>query len=78
MPAPNRYAPPPWSIFGLKRVEFQTIRSAVSRKKRGFSAWFGSGGAVPPSRGLPLSKAKRSRETLRTGKIKKGGKAFPP
>ena len=39
------------SIFSLKCCAFQTIRPVVSRKKRGFSAHFGPGGAVlPPSR----------------------------
>ena len=49
------------SIFRLKRFAFQTIRPVVSRKKRGFSAHFGSGGAVPPPRILPFSKAKCSK-----------------
>ena len=40
---------------------FQTIRPVVSRKKRGFSAHFGPGGAVPPPRVSPFSKVKRSR-----------------
>ncbi|WP_300802000.1 hypothetical protein, partial [uncultured Desulfovibrio sp.] len=48
------------SIFSLKRFTFQTIRLGVSRKKRGFSAHFRPGGAVPPPRVLPFSKAKRS------------------
>ena len=37
------------SIFSLKCFAFQTIRPVVSRKKRGFSAHFGPGGAVPVS-----------------------------
>ncbi|WP_300810671.1 hypothetical protein, partial [uncultured Desulfovibrio sp.] len=37
-----------------------TIRPVVSRKKRGFSAYFGPGGAVPPPRVSPFSKVKRS------------------
>ncbi|WP_300806907.1 hypothetical protein [uncultured Desulfovibrio sp.] len=49
-----------WSIISLKRLAFQTIRPVVSRKKRGFSAHFGPGGAVLPPRVLPFSKAKRS------------------
>ena len=48
-----------WSIFSLKRCAFQTIRPVVSRKKRGFSAHFGPGGAVPPPRVPPFSKVKR-------------------
>ena len=44
----------------MKRFAFQTIRPGVSRKKRGFSAWFGSGGAVPPPRVLSLKKIQRS------------------
>lgn len=47
-------------LFSLQRVAFQTIRSAVSRKRRGFSAHAGPGGAVPPSRVLPFLKAERS------------------
>ncbi len=43
------------SIFNLKRCASQTIRPVVSRKKRGFSAHFGPGGAVPPPR-IPLKK----------------------
>ena len=39
-----------WSIFSLKCFAFQTIRPVVSRKKRGFSAHFWPGGAVPPPR----------------------------
>ena len=54
----NPRCPHPWSIFRLKRFAFQTMRSGVSRKKRGFSAWFGPGGAVPPPRILPFLKAK--------------------
>ena len=46
------------SIFRLMRFGFQTLRPVVSRKKRGFSARFGPGGAVPP-RVLPFSKARR-------------------
>ena len=38
---------------------FQTIRPVVSRKKRGFSAHFGPGCAVPPPRVSPLKKVKR-------------------
>ena len=38
------------SIFGLQRVALQTVRPAVSRKKRGFSVRFGPGGAVPQPR----------------------------
>ena len=34
-----------WSIFSLQCFAFQTIRPAVSWKKRGFSAHFGPGGA---------------------------------
>ena len=48
------------NIFRLKRFALQTIRPGVSRKKRDFSAWFGPGGAVPPPRILPFSKAKYS------------------
>ena len=48
------------SIFSLKCFAFQTIRPVVSRKKHGFSAHFGPGGAVPPPRVLPFSKLKRS------------------
>ena len=48
------------SIFSLKRIAFQTIRPGVSRKKRVFFAWFRPGGAVPPPRVLPFSKAKCS------------------
>ncbi len=48
------------SIFSLKCFAFQTIRPVVSRKKRGFSAHFGPGGAVPPPRVSPFSKLKRS------------------
>ena len=46
------------SIFRLMRFGFQTLRPVVSRKKRGFSARFEPGGAVPP-RVLPFSKARR-------------------
>ena len=53
----NPRCPHPWSIFRLKRLAFQTIRSGVSRKKRGFSAWFGRGGAVLPPRVSPFSQA---------------------
>ena len=52
--------PNSWSIFSLKRCAFQTIRPVVLRKKRGFSAHFGPGGAVPPPRVSPFSKLKRS------------------
>ena len=38
------------SIFSLKLTAFQTIRPVVSRKKRGFSAHFGPGGAAAASR----------------------------
>ena len=48
------------NIFSLKRCAFHTIRPVVSRKKRGFSAHFGPGGAVPPPRVHPFSKVKRS------------------
>ena len=48
-----------WSIFSLKCRAFQTIRPVVSRKKRGFSAHFWPGGAVPPPRVSPLKKVKR-------------------
>ncbi|MDM8216369.1 hypothetical protein QUW15_09450 [Desulfovibrio piger] len=48
------------SIFSLKRCAFQTIRPVVSRKKRGFSAHFGPGGAVSPPRVSPFPKLKRS------------------
>ena len=37
------------------------LRPVVSRKKRGFSAHFGPGGAVPPPRVSPFSKLKRSK-----------------
>ena len=56
----NPRCPHPWSIFRLKRLAFQTIRSGVSRKKRGFSAWFGPGGAMTPPRVSPFSQAKCS------------------
>ena len=49
-----------WSIFSLKYFIFQTIRPVVSWKKRGFSAHFGPGDAVPPLRVAPFSKVKRS------------------
>ena len=52
------------SIFSLKCFAFQTIRPVVSRKKRGFSAHFGPGGAVPPPRVSPFSKLKRSNERV--------------
>ena len=48
------------SNFSLKCFAFQTIRPVVSRKKRGFSAHFGPGGAMPPPRVSPFAKAKRS------------------
>ena len=32
-----------WNCSSLKRVAFQTIRPVVSRKKRGFPAWFWPG-----------------------------------
>ena len=47
-------------VFQSKRFAFQTMRPVVSRKKHGFSAHFGPGGAVPPPRVLPFSKLKRS------------------
>ncbi|MCI7569609.1 MAG: hypothetical protein MSH25_09685 [Desulfovibrio sp.] len=46
-----------WSNFSLKRCAFPTIRPVVSRKKRGFSARFGPGGAVPPPRIFTFFKA---------------------
>lgn len=49
-----------WSIFSLRRVALQTIQPVISRKKHGFSAHFGPGGAVAPPRVLPFSKEKRS------------------
>ena len=48
------------SIFSLECFAFQTIRPVVSRKKRGFSAHFGPGGAVRRLRVSPFSKLKRS------------------
>ena len=56
----RRLSPEHQRIFSLKRFAFQTIRPVVSRKKRGFSAHFGPGGAVSPPRVLPFSKVKRS------------------
>ena len=59
------------SIFSLKRCAFQTIRPVVSRKKRGFSAHFGPGGAVPPPRVSPGKKgsfAKGGSSTLKNRK----------
>ena len=53
------------SIFSLKCFAFQTIRPVVLRKKRGFSAHFGPGGAVPPPRVSPFSKLKRFRHSVR-------------
>ena len=49
----------------MKCFAFQTIRLVVSRKKRGFSAHFGQGGAVPPPRVSLFSKAKRSKSFFR-------------
>ena len=43
-------------IFSLKRCAFQTIRPVVSRKKRGFSAQFRTGGAVLPPGFCPLQR----------------------
>ena len=48
------------SISSLKRFASQTLRPAFRGKKRGFSAWFRPGGAVPPPRVLPFATAKRS------------------
>ncbi len=64
--------PTSWNIFSLKCFAFQTIRLVVSRKKRGFSVYFGPGGAVPPPRVSPFSKVKRSK----TGK--EGPRPFFP
>ena len=58
--SPSQSAALSMRLFSLKRNAFQTIRPVVSRKKRGFSAHFGPGGAVLPPRVLPSSKAKRS------------------
>ena len=52
----------PVGHFSLKRKAFQTIRPVVSRKKTRFSVHFWPGGAVPPPRIVPFSKAKCSRE----------------
>ena len=55
----------------MKSFAFQTIRPVVSRKKRGFSAHFGPGGAVPPPRVSSFSKLKRYRSRLPSA-------SFPP
>ena len=57
----RRSAEPLDSILSLQHFAFQTIRPGVSRKKRGFSAHFGPGGAVLPPRNLPLAKARWTR-----------------
>lgn len=48
------------SLFRWKHCAFPTTCPLVSRGKHDVPAWFGTGGAVPPSRVLPFSKAKRS------------------
>ncbi|MCI7568320.1 MAG: hypothetical protein MSH25_02945, partial [Desulfovibrio sp.] len=58
------------SNFSLKRCAFQTIRPVVSRKKRGFSAHSGPGGAVPPPRVFPFFKGENA---LKKFSGKRGG-----
>ncbi len=48
------------AVFRVERSARHFARPAVSREKRGHSAWFRPGGAVPPPRLLPLKTAKRT------------------
>ena len=49
------------AVFRVERSARHFARPAVSREKRGHSAWFRPCGAVPPPRLLPLKTAKRTR-----------------
>ena len=55
------------SLFRWKHCTFPTMCPFVSRGKHDVPAWFGTGGAVPPSRVLPFSKAKRSGDRFMWG-----------
>lgn len=55
------------SLFRWKHCAFPTTCPFVSRGKHDVPAWFGTGGAVPPSRVLPFSKAKRSGDRFMWG-----------